>query len=29
MEPKTIVATALVIFVVGALVFLRIRRKKG
>lgn len=28
MEPKTIVATALVIFVVVALVFLRIRRKK-
>jgi hypothetical protein len=28
MEPKTIVAALLVVFIVGALIFLRIRNKK-
>lgn len=28
MEPKTVVAALLVVFIVGALVFLRIRNKK-
>ena len=28
MEPKTILATGLVVFIVGALIFLKIRAKK-
>lgn len=28
MEPKTVVAALLVVFIVGALIFLRIRNKK-
>ena len=28
MEPKTVVAALLVVFIIGALIFLRIRNKK-